>query len=220
VLTFDAAWSRAGADEILDVLAARDVKATFFLAGRFVREQPEIARRIAAGGHEAGNHTFHHEHLTRYAIDGTRGTLEGIDAAKLRSELEETRSVWEAATGTPLAPIWRAPYGEINDEILAWARDAGFAHVGWSEGLDAHDWVRDPASRLYRPPAAEARRLLSRLSERSSAEGPAILLLHLGSERPAEERFGRALGDLIDGARSLGYRFETAGEALRVGTLP
>jgi peptidoglycan/xylan/chitin deacetylase (PgdA/CDA1 family) len=220
VLTFDAAWASEGATEILDALAARGVRATFFLAGRFVRAHPEIARRIAAEGHEAGNHTFRHDHLTRYGIDGTRGTLPGVDAALLGSEMAQARRAWESATGLGLASIWRAPYGEVNDEILEWGRGAGYEHVGWSEGLDALDWVSDTASPLYRSPAAELSRLLGRLGRRPVGGGAAVILMHLGSERPEAERFVRVLPSLIEGARALGYRFMTAGEALRAGTLP
>ena len=206
-LTFDAAWSADGADEILDALAAEGVRATFFVAGRFVRSHPEIARRIASEGHEAGNHTYHHDLLTR----------PGLTQDFFRSEMEETRAAYEEATGIPLAPIWRAPYGAASKEILAWGREAGYAHVRWSEGFDALDWVSDLSSSLYHPPIVTVARILRRLDRRSPDEGPAILLLHLGSLRPPAERFAAALPDLIDGVRRLGYRFVTASEAMKEG---
>src|SRR5712671_4442489 len=174
VLTFDAAWSDEGAGSILDALKERGLKATFFLAGRFVVRFPALARRIAEEGHEA-------------------------------------------ATGRALTPLWRAPYGETNAEIDAWAGEAGYTHVPWTEGLDALDWVSDESSRLYQSPETALARLLRRLAARDGAEGPAFVLMHLGSSRPEGERFAGALPALIDGARALGYRFETASEALAEG---
>jgi peptidoglycan/xylan/chitin deacetylase (PgdA/CDA1 family) len=220
VLTFDAAWTTTGAKEVLDALRSRGVQATFFVAGRFVKAQPALVRRIAAEGHEVGNHTFRHGHLTRYAIDRTRAALPEVTAATLTAEMEAMREAYEGATGAPLAPLWRAPYGETNDQILAWGEDLGYKHVGWSPGLDALDWVSDPDSPLYETPRAAVSRILRTLKRRSRREGAAVVLMHLGSERPAGMRFAEALPLLIDGARALGYRIVTAGEAVASGTLP
>ena len=219
VLTFDAAWTTDGAEEILDTLAARGVRGTFFLCGRFIRLRPDLVRRIVAEGHEVGNHTFRHDHLT-HAIEGVRMTLPGVTAERLAAEMEATRIAFAETTGRALAPLWRAPYGETNAEIVEWAREAGYTHVGWSDGLDALDWVNDPASRLYRTPAETVGHLLDRLAARPPGSRPAVLLLHLGSERPPGERFGEALPLLLDGAARLGYGFVTAGEAAGEGDLP
>lgn len=220
VLTFDAAWLSDGAEGILDVLGESGVSATFFLAGRFVREHPGIARRIVGEGHEVGNHTFTHSHLTHYADNGSRASLPGVTRASLGSELDSARAEFESATGAALAPLWRAPYGEVNTEILAWARKMGYTHVGWSSGLDTLDWVSDPTSRLYRSPAAAARRVLRLLAARDPREGPAVLLMHLGSERPPAERFANELPWLIREARRIGYTFVTASRAMHGGRLP
>ena len=213
VLTIDAAWSTEGAVGILDLLDGRGVKATFFLAGRFVEDHPDIARRIAIAGHEVGNHTFNHAHLT-----GRQGRARSARSLMSREvfleEMEATRRIWEAATGSTLAPLWRAPYGEINREILGWAADLGYAHVGWSAGFDTLDWVNDHSSSLYRSSPSALASILRRLAARRAADGPAFILMHLGSTRPPDERFAEALPALIDGARDLGYRFVTAGEAL------
>lgn len=201
------------------MLRSRGVRATFFVAGRFVRAQPALVRRIAGDGHEVGNHTYRHRHLTRYAIDRTRTSLPEVTEATLAAEMEATREAYERTTGTPLAPLWRAPYGETNDQILAWAENLGYTHVGWSPGLDALDWVSDPNSPLYKTPRAAVSRILRTLKRRSRSNGASVVLLHLGSERPAGMRLVEALPLLIDGARGLGYRIVTAGEALASGRL-
>ncbi len=220
VLTFDAAWTAAGAEEVLDALRSRGVRATFFVAGRFVDARPALVRRVAGDGHEVGNHTYRHRHLTRYAIDRTHASLPEVTAATLAAEMEATREAYERTTGASLAPLWRAPYGETNDQILAWAEDLGYRHVGWSPGLDALDWVSDPDSPLYETPRAAVSRILRTLNRRARRGGAAVVLMHLGSERPAGMRLAEALPLLVDGARALGYRIVTAGEALASGRLP
>jgi len=219
VLTFDGGWTDAGSGAILDALRSRGVKATFFLAGRFIVENPGLVRRIVAEGHEVGNHTYHHDHLTAW-ISGIRRTRPDLTEAAFRDEMEKTAAAFRSVTGRSLAPLWRAPYGEVSEEILAWGERAGYAHLPWSEGLDALDWVDDPGSRLYRTPGDAVTRLLAKLGSRKVDEGAAILLMHLGSTRPEGLRFGDELPRLIAGAVDLGYRIETAGEAVREGLLP
>jgi peptidoglycan/xylan/chitin deacetylase (PgdA/CDA1 family) len=216
VLSIDATWSRTGAEEILDTLASKKVTATFFLAGRFIRAYPDIVTRIVAEGHEVGNHTFSHDHLTRYGIDRTSKSLPTVTAESLTRELVSTGNLFEKVTGKKLAPLWRAPYGETNREILEWASRGGYTHVRWSEGLDTLDWVTDQSSRLYRSPSRGAGRVINILRRRTASEGPAIILMHLGTDRPPMERFANALPHLLDRAREIGYSFITATEALKV----
>src|SRR3954451_6132497 len=62
-LTYDDGPNDPHTLNLLDVLAKHDVKATFFLIGKYVSAKPEIARRIAAAGHAIGNHTYTHPNL-------------------------------------------------------------------------------------------------------------------------------------------------------------
>jgi len=169
---------------------------------------------VAEDGHEVGNHTFDHPHLTTYARDGRQRTLAGVDEAMIRRELEETASLYLATTGKPMAPLWRAPFGEENAEIRQWADRAGYRHVSWTHGagtnLDALDWVTDPDSPRYRP----SERVVSRLL--AAARPGDIILMHLGSDRsdPVADHLPR----LLDGFSSEGFRFSTASELLGGGT--
>lgn len=220
ILTFDAAWSARGAEETLEVLSRMDVRATFFLAGRFVERNPELVRRIVERGHEVGNHTWSHRHLTRYALDGSHGTLPGVTREALIGELRATDRALREATGRRPVPIWRAPFGEINGEIRRWTLREGYIHVGWSSGMDTLDWVGDPSSPLYRSPERTVRRILSRLARRDAGSGPAVVLMHLGSTREPTRRFNRALPALIRGCRELGYRLVTVGDTMLGDPLP
>src|SRR3989442_15464452 len=60
-LTFDDGPNPGATEPILETLAASDVPAAFFLVGEHVRRFPEVARRVAAAGHEVGNHTLRHQ---------------------------------------------------------------------------------------------------------------------------------------------------------------
>ena len=210
LLTFDAGSHSSGAAEILDVLAGEGVRTTFFLTGEFIRDHPDLVRRIVADGHEVGNHTETHLHLTRWEEERRHTTRADIDEARLLTELERTQEAFMAITGKPMAPIWRAPYGEHNNEILEWAAAAGWAHVGWTPSMDTLDWVADPASHLYRDADEIGRRLLN-LPDRDDHGGRgAIVLMHLGSERPAQEQLGRILPQVLAGYRARGLELLTA----------
>ncbi len=209
LVSFDAGSSDRGATQILDALSARGIRTTIFLTGEFIRRYPDIVRRVAADGHEVGNHTDTHPHLTTYASDGRQVTRLGVDRAFVAGELARTARLYREATGRSMAPLWRAPFGEHNPEIRRWAAEQGYWHVGWTggrSGLDGLDWVTDPASRSYQP----ADRLLARLVHH--AENGGIVLLHLGSDR--EEPVASKIAILFDGLRTRGFRFARASEFL------
>jgi len=209
LVSFDAGSSDRGATAILDALAARGIRTTVFLTGDFIRHYPDIARRIAADGHEVGNHTDTHPHLTTYSSDGRQVTRPGVTRAFLAAELARTARLYRDATWRTMAPLWRAPYGEHNAEIRRWAAEQGYWHVGWTggrSGLDGLDWITDPRSRAFQP----ADRLISRLV--AHAENGGIVLLHLGSDR--EEPVANRIGLLFDGLKARGFRFCKASDFL------
>lgn len=209
LVSFDAGSSDRGAREILAALREHRIQTTIFLTGDFIRKYPDLTRRIAADGHEVGNHTETHPHLTTYARDGRQATRPGVDRTFLTGELSRTARLYQEATGRPLAPVWRAPFGEQNEEIRRWAAEAGYWHVGWTggrAGLDGLDWISDPRSRAYRTSA----RVVEALVER--AENGGIVLLHLGSDR--EDPIAPKISLLLDGLSARGFRFARASEFL------
>lgn len=209
LVSFDAGSSDRGALEILNALREAGVKTTIFLTGEFIRRNPDLVRRIVADGHEVGNHTDTHPHLTTYARDGRQATRPGVDRAFLTNELSKTAKLFQETTGKALAPFWRAPFGEHNEEIRGWAAEAGYWHVGWTggrAGLDGLDWISDPRSPGYRSSA----RVVEALVER--AENGGIVLLHLGSDR--EDPVAPRIPSLLRGLANRGFRFAKASEFL------
>jgi peptidoglycan/xylan/chitin deacetylase (PgdA/CDA1 family) len=208
--TFDGGSSDNAASEILGSLKAKNIKATFFLTGEFIRDYPALVRRIVAEGHDVGDHTWSHPHLTSFAGDRRQTTLPGITADKLRSELLKTAAIFRTVTGRDMVPFWRAPYGEVNPEIMRWAADVGFRHVGWTTGkgwaesMDSMDWVADKKSNAYHSAQEIADKILAYAKTGKYGANGVVILMHLGTERK-EDFPHEKLPEIIDGLKKQGY---------------
>lgn len=185
-ITFDGGWRADHAGEILKTLRAHDKQATFFLTGQFLKNHPETTRRIVAAGHEVANHTWSHPHLTTFEDNRQHRTRDEFDRHRLQWELLRTEQLFHRITGQSMAPMWRAPYGEINEEIEQWARELGYTHVGWTaqgsrdRSLDTLDWVSDPDHALFVSGTDMANQVI-RLANSPDFSG-GIVLMHLGGE--------------------------------------
>lgn len=185
-LTFDAGYENGNTEDILDVLKEKDVPAAFFVVGNFVEDEPEILRRMEAEGHIVGNHTMTHPDMASIAdIDGFRGEL---------TELEEA---YKAVTGKEMKKFYRPPRGIYSENNLKQAQDMGYTTVLWS--LAYEDWYEND-----QPAREDALNLLNK-----RIHPGAIVLLHSTSKTNA-----RVLGELIDGWREKGYKFESIDKLL------
>jgi peptidoglycan/xylan/chitin deacetylase (PgdA/CDA1 family) len=184
-ITFDDGPNPVATPRILDVLAAHDVRATFFVLGRHADRWPELVRRMADEGHQLGNHGWHHRKLHR------RGP------AYVRDDLTRGTDSIVRASGGVRPSVFRAPHGFRSPWVTRIAASLGQRTVGWSLGV----W--DSA----RPGAAEiARRAVTGL------HGGQILLLHDGDGYDAtgdRTQTADALPLIIDGLRGRGFRFST-----------
>ena len=221
-LTFDGGSNGGAVNDILDTLKSRNVKATMFLTGMFIRAFPDAVRRIVAEGHEVGNHTFSHPHLTSWAQDRTNLTLPEISEAYLCGQLRRADSLFMSVSGTRMAPLWRAPYGEKNRTICLWAQHCGYIHIGWRQGktwrqgLDSNDWIPDEETPGYHSPEQVVEKILALANETPDGINGGIVLMHLGTERKdAQAQMFRMLGKLIDDLEGLGYSFVTIPEMLK-----
>lgn len=118
-LTFDGGPS-APTPELLDLLKKDGVQATFFLQGKgHTDTYPATVRRMAAEGHEIGNHTWSHKNLTELTPD------------EIRAEIEPVQQDVKKATGK--APtLMRPPGGATNDDVSKTLKDIGLAQILWS----------------------------------------------------------------------------------------
>ena len=120
-ITFDDGPGPYTAD-LLDALADRNVKATFFIAGYRAEKYPELLQRIVDEGHQLGNHTWDHPNLNT------------LSAAKIRKEISSVQDLITAAGGSASAWV-RPPYGNANATVRKTIQSP---LIAWS--VDPEDW--------------------------------------------------------------------------------
>lgn len=213
-LTFDAGASASGASEILDALESRQIRTTIFLTGQFIVKYPDLVTRMVNAKHEIANHTFGHPHLTTYQKDGRQITLENVKGLYIQRQLLSTDSVFFGLTGQHLAPFWRAPFGEYNQQILDWAAECGYMHIRWTKGYDSFDWVEDEKSPIYRSSQEVFDHIIHNDDNGGNLNG-AIVLMHLGSNRTQDGVY-RIVPNLIDELLSRGYALVPVSELINL----
>ncbi len=128
-LTYDDGPNDAGVggtEALLDLLAAHNARATFFMIGSFVRQRPELARRVLAAGHLIGNHTETHPWLHTKS------------EAIIRAELRACNEALEDALGVGVR-YFRPPHGARRPAVLRIARELGLTTVQWN--IMGKDWL-------------------------------------------------------------------------------
>ncbi|MBN2102654.1 polysaccharide deacetylase family protein [bacterium] len=217
--TFDGGAEDNAADEILDYLKEENVRSTFFLTGRFIQQYPQTVRRIVSEGHEVGNHTMNHPHLTTYEKNRRHYTRENITRDLLHNELNKTAQRFECVTKKKMSYLWRAPYGERNNDILKWAAEAGYKHIGWTvgrgweENMDTMDWVADKNSKAYHSAEEIADKILSYADNTGDGADGVIILMHLGTNRK-DDYPHKKLPEILKGLKQRGYEPVTVSELL------
>lgn len=217
-ITFDGGSEATDTGAILNILRERNIKTTIFLTGEFIKRYPELVKKMDEDGHEIGNHTFTHPHLTTFEKNFRQETLPNVDREFLIKELKETARIFKELTGKDIISYWRAPYGEQNAEIRQWAYEAGFTHVGWTtdykrkESLDTLDWVSNEESEFYHSADEIKERILNFDKEGNGVSG-GIVLMHLGTERKDSHAYTK-LPEIIDTLTDRGYRIVKVTELL------
>ncbi len=125
-LTFDDGPSPVWTPKILDELKKAGVKATFFMLGRHVEQYPDVAKRVAAEGHEIGNHTYDHHVLIYYKTE------------ELEKEIKDAEKIIKNATGKTTR-YFRPPKAWLTAAEKQKIEDMGYRTVLWS--LNSKDWV-------------------------------------------------------------------------------
>lgn len=127
-ITFDDGPHGTLTPKLLDMLAARKLKATFFVVGECVAEFPDIVKRAAREGHEIANHSWSHPNLGKMGDDG------------VRSQLQRTDDAIKSATGVR-PTLMRPPYGSITPRQKSWMHESfGYKIIIWD--VDPFDWKR------------------------------------------------------------------------------
>jgi peptidoglycan-N-acetylglucosamine deacetylase len=121
------AWGNEYIPDMLATLKKHHVYATFFLEGRWVKNNPELAKMIVDAGHEIGNHSYSHPNM------------ETLETSKVTAELKKTNEIIEVTTGKKVK--WFAPpSGSYRDEVVKIAHNMDMRTIMWS--VDTIDWQK------------------------------------------------------------------------------
>ena len=174
-LTFDLGYENGYTSTILDTLAAKGVKAVFFVTMQYCRSQPAIVQRIINEGHVLGNHSVNHYSMPTLSID------------QMEYEILELHNYILNTYGYEMF-LFRPPMGEFSTQSLAVTQNLGYKTVHWSFAYLDYDTANQP----------EYYAALDRVT--GAAHSGAIYLLHAVSATNTA-----ILGDVIDSFRNQGY---------------
>lgn len=166
-LTYDDGPNDATTERLLEILARHDVRATFFVIGRFARERGALLRRMRAAGHVIGNHTWTHP------------VLLWQPAARVREELRSTSAALEDILGERVT-YFRPPHGARRPYVLSEARALGMTPVLWN--AMGFDWKPTTCERVLQNLARGMRR------NRRRGRGSNLLLHDGGQEGIGADR--------------------------------
>lgn len=126
-LSFDVGYAE-GNKALKEMLASRGIRATFFVLGGALVKHPYLIGQILDNGHELGNHSYTHDNML--------GMAENVIRWELGTTEQLTR---DAYPGASTRPLFRAPFGAINDTVVGVANSEGYHVVGWT--VDSRDWT-------------------------------------------------------------------------------
>ena len=182
-LTFDCGYENGYTPAILDTLKEADVKAIFFVTQTFIRDNPDLVKRMKEEGHMVGNHTITHP------------SLPGLSIEEQRAEIQGCADYMKEVTGYEMDPYIRPPKGEYSERTLQLCEDMGYCTLFWSIAYLDYD-VNNQPSPDY---------VLQHFDK--YCHPGAMPLIHNVSSANTQ-----ALPQLIRNLREAGYRFGTVDE--------
>ena len=133
-LTFDAAWGNEDTQLLIDIFDEYGIKATFFVVGDWVEKYPESVKALHDAGHEVMNHSDDHAHFAQLSSD------------QIISNITACNEKIAAVTGVTPA-LFRAPYGEYDDNVITTINSMGIHTIQWD--VDSLDWKDLSADEIY-----------------------------------------------------------------------
>jgi len=125
-LTFDISWGNNTPLPVIDILKNNSVKSTFFLSGPWVKQYPDIPKRIREDGHEIGSHGYRHINLSN------------LSKPEIKDELMKAHNNIKEVTGVD-ANLIRTPNGDYNDQVIEAIHESNYEVIQWS--TDSLDWM-------------------------------------------------------------------------------
>jgi polysaccharide deacetylase family sporulation protein PdaB len=131
-LSFDAAWGNEDTADILKILARHNIKVTFFMTGGWIEKYPEDVKAIATAGHDLGNHSENHKHMSQ------------LSKEQCKEEIVKAHNKVKELTGIDMN-LFRPPYGDYNNTLIEATNELGYYCIQWDvDSLDWKDYGIDP----------------------------------------------------------------------------
>lgn len=180
-VTFDVAWENSNTAALLEILDNNGAKATFFVTGDWCDRYPDDVKAFYDAGHSVENHSDRHPHV------------EGININDLINDTKECSRKIKMLTGEE-PTLYRAPYGEFDDNLLTTIEGLGLKTIQWD--VDSVDWKK--------PSAADIKKKVLK-----NVKSGSILLFHNDLENTTA-----ALPEILSELRQQGYSFVTVDELI------
>ena len=180
-LTFDEGYENGYTPKILDILKANDVKAIFFVTSPYVKDNPDIIKRMVEEGHIVGNHTNHHPSMPNVTNS----------EEKFNNEFSDVEAKYKEITGEDMPLYFRPPMGEYSEKSLAMTKNLGYKTLFWSFAY--HDWDINK-----QPDPVKSKDTIM-----NGVHNGAILLIHAVSKTNTE-----ILDSVLKESKSQGYEFQ------------
>ena len=183
-LTFDAGYENGNTPAILEALKKHQAPAVFFAVGNFIKDNPDLIKRMITEGHIVGNHTMTHPDMSKISTQES-----------FQKELAGVEDIYKEITGKEMTKFYRPPQGIYSTLNLSMAKEMGYHTFFWS--LAYVDWYQD-----NQPDPQEA---IAKLTKR--IHPGAIVLLHSTSSTNAQ-----ILDELLSKWEEMGYSFHSLNE--------
>ncbi|OON96700.1 MAG: hypothetical protein ATN36_05040 [Epulopiscium sp. Nele67-Bin005] len=155
-LTFDVAWGDEDFEDVMRVLEENEVKATFFLVGDWAKKFPEHVKTLAEKGHDIGNHSNTHPHVTK------------MTKAEIETDIKAAHEIVKEITGLDM-DLYRPPYGEYNNDVIKAAEACKYFTIQWDvDSLDWKEYGKQP--------------LIDKVLKHKNLTHGSIVLLHTGTK--------------------------------------
>lgn len=143
-------------DSMMETLDKHNVKATFFMTGGFVSDNPECVKTLVEKGHEPGNHSEHHYDMAT------------ITAGEMKTEIMDVHKKVKELTGKDMK-VFRPPYGSYNNELIDTVYGCDYYPIQWD--VDSLDWKNYGMQNI-----------IDTVCNHKSLDCGSIILCHLGAK--------------------------------------
>ncbi|MFY9120257.1 MAG: polysaccharide deacetylase family sporulation protein PdaB [Syntrophomonadaceae bacterium] len=125
-LTFDISWGNQTPMPVIEILKENKIKATIFLSGPWVKQNPDVVKRIKEDGHEIGSHGYRHINLSN------------LSKTEIKDEINKAHQNIKEVAGVEPSLI-RTPNGDYSDQVIEAIHESNYEAIQWS--VDSLDWM-------------------------------------------------------------------------------